>query len=79
MGRRQKQDIEVNSGCLRVTEQLAALTAFCVDNPELDQLEAMLAEFNLFEAAGLTNQEIRHSRFLSFLLDPKGAQGGIRD
>ena len=54
---------------------LAALTAFCVSNPELDQLEAMLAEFNLFEAAGLTNQEIRHSRFLSFLLDPKGAHG----
>lgn len=35
----------------------------------------MLAEFNLFEAAGLTSQEIRHSRFLSFLLDPKGAHG----
>jgi hypothetical protein len=57
------------------SEAVAALTAFCVDNPELDQLEAMLAEFNLFEAAGLTNQEIRHSRFLSFLLDPKGAHG----
>lgn len=56
-------------------EALDALTAFCVNNPELDQLEAMLAEFNLFEAAGLTNQEIRHSRFLSFLLDPKGAHG----
>jgi hypothetical protein len=57
------------------SEAVAALTAFCVNNPELDQLEAMLAEFNLFEAAGLTNQEIRHSRFLSFLLDPKGAHG----
>lgn len=34
-----------------------------------------MSEFNLFEAAGLTNQEIRHSRFLSFLLDPKGAHG----
>lgn len=56
-------------------EDVTALTAFCVNNPELDQLEAMLAEFNIFEAAGLTSQEIRHSRFLSFLLDPKGAHG----
>jgi hypothetical protein len=56
-----------------VTDQLAALTAFCVNNAELEQLEAMLAEFNVFEAAGLTSQEIRHSRFLSFLLDPKAA------
>jgi hypothetical protein len=58
-----------------VTDQLAALTAFCVNNAELEQLEAMLAEFNVFEAAGLTSQEIRHSRFLSFLLDPKAAHG----
>lgn len=57
------------------TEAVTALTAFCVNNPELDQLEAMLAEFNIFEAAGLTSQEIRHSRFLSFLLDPKAAHG----
>jgi hypothetical protein len=57
------------------TEAIAALTAFCVNNTELEQLEAMLAEFNVFEAAGLTSQEIRHSRFLSFLLDPKGAHG----
>lgn len=54
---------------------VAALTAFCVNNPELDQLESMLAEFNIFEAAGLTREEIRHSRFLSFLLDPRGAHG----
>jgi hypothetical protein len=58
-----------------MSEQLTALTNFCVNNNELDQLEAMLAEFNLFEAAGLTSQEIRHSRFLSFLLDPRGAHG----
>jgi hypothetical protein len=58
-----------------VTDQVVALTAFCVNNPELDELEAMLAEFNLFEAAGLTREEIRHSRFLSFLLDPTGAHG----
>jgi hypothetical protein len=56
-------------------EPIAALTAFCVNNPELDQLEEMLSEFNFFEAAGLTRQEIRHSRFLAFLLDPKGAHG----
>ncbi len=56
-------------------DQIDALTDFCVDNPELEQLEASLAEFNLFEAAGLTKHEIRHSRFLSFLLDPQGGHG----
>lgn len=53
----------------------AALTAFCVNNRELEQLESMLDEFNFFEAAGLARQEIKHSRFLRFLLDPKAAHG----
>lgn len=58
-----------------VRNDLEALTAFCVGNRDLEQLEAALAEFNFFEAAGLTREEIKHSRFLSFLLDPKGAHG----
>lgn len=54
---------------------MEALTLFCVANSELDELEDLLSEFNIFEAAGLAREEIRHSAFLSFLLDPKGQHG----
>jgi len=46
-----------------------------VDNPELDHLEDLLREFNLFEAIGATRQELRHSDFLRFLLDPSENHG----
>ena len=62
-------------GVTGFSDPVAALTAFCVDNPALEQLEAILGEFNLFEAAGLRREEVRHSRFLSFLLNPRGAHG----
>ena len=53
----------------------AALEALVVDNRELDRLEALLANFNIFEALGVIRQEIRHSDFLAFLLDPKQNHG----
>ena len=56
-------------------QQVALLTALCVDNPQLEQLDTMLAELNMFEAAGLTRDEVKHSRFLSFLLNPREAHG----
>lgn len=52
-----------------------ALTHFCLENPELDRLNQMLAEFNLFEAVGMVWQENRHSNFLGFLLDPRQSHG----
>ncbi|MCC6404546.1 MAG: PD-(D/E)XK nuclease family protein [Fimbriimonadaceae bacterium] len=54
---------------------LKALEDFCVDNPDLEALEQLLGEFNIFEAAGLTDQETKHSRFLGFLLDPHNPHG----
>ena len=36
------------------------LARFVVENPELEQLEALLAEFNIFEALGAVRQELRH-------------------
>lgn len=56
-------------------EQKALLEAFVVDNPELERLEDLLSEFNLFEALGAVRQEIRHSDFLSYLLDPTANHG----
>jgi len=48
---------------------------FVVDNAELDRLEALLDQFNLFEAIGVARQELRHSDFLAFLLDPHQSHG----
>lgn len=44
----------------------------------LNQLERKFSlnnRFNLFEAVHMVRQEIRHSRFLAFLLDPHGPHG----
>lgn len=35
------------------------------NDPDLAGLESLLRRFNLFEAMGMTRQEIRHSRLLS--------------
>jgi hypothetical protein len=43
---------------------LGALEAFVLDNPELEELEGNLVQFNLFEAIGATRMEVRHSDFL---------------
>jgi hypothetical protein len=54
---------------------LKALEALIIGNPELEHLEMLLAEFNIFEAVGVVRQELRHSDFLSFLLDPQQNHG----
>lgn len=56
-------------------EDRHVLEAFVVDNRELEQLEDLLAEFNLFEAIGVVGQELKHSNFLAFLLDPTAPHG----
>jgi len=58
-----------------VTDPHALLEAFVVENRDLERLEALLAEFNIFEAIGAVRQELRHSDFLSFLLDPSQNHG----
>src|SRR3712207_2829548 len=55
-----------------------ALEAFVVGNQNLERLEALLERFNIFEAIGVVRQELRHSDFLAFLLDPQGNHG-LRD
>ncbi len=52
-----------------------ALEDFVVDNEDLERLESLLAEFNAFEAIGVVRQELRHSDFLAFLLDPRQSHG----
>jgi hypothetical protein len=57
------------------TQSLKLLESFVIDNPNLDQLETLIAEFNIFESMGVVRQELRHSDFLAFLLNPSEKHG----
>jgi thiamine phosphate synthase YjbQ (UPF0047 family) len=54
----------------RFVDEYALLEDFVVGNRDLEHLERLLNEFNIFEALGAVRQELRHSDFLAFLLDP---------
>lgn len=58
-----------------VEQDRKSLEALVVNNPDLERLKALLGRFNIFEAVGLVRQEIRHSAFLTFLLDPQQNHG----
>lgn len=51
-------------------EQFAALARFDQD-PDLAELERLLAEFNLFRLLGIGSAEETHSRILAWLLNPR--------
>jgi hypothetical protein len=55
---------------LRIDDR-QALESFVVENADLETLEGLIAQFNIFEAVGAVRQELRHSDFLAFLLDPR--------
>jgi hypothetical protein len=54
---------------------LDALTRFAIANDDLERLESLVNSFNIFEALGVARQELRHSDFLAFLLDPRQPHG----
>lgn len=54
---------------------LQPLEALVIDNLDLERLEALLDQFNIFEAIGATHVELRHSDFLAFLLNPDQPHG----
>ncbi|MEO0565338.1 MAG: PD-(D/E)XK nuclease family protein, partial [Chloroflexota bacterium] len=54
---------------------MANLEAFILNNEQLASLEAHIGQFNIFEAVGVVRQELRHSDFLGYLLDPSGNHG----
>jgi len=58
-----------------MSEERKALEDFLIDNPELERLEALLDEFNIFEALGAVKVELRHSEFLAFLMNPTQSHG----
>ena len=55
--------------------EIRELERFVVENDELERLEELVAEFNLFEAIGTVRHELRHSDTLRFLLDPSSPHG----
>lgn len=54
--------------------QIELLEALLQDE-DLDRLEALAQEFNIFEVLRAVRQEVRHSNFLAWLLDPSGNHG----
>jgi len=52
-----------------------ALEKFVLDSEELARLDELTSQFNIFEALGLVRQEIRHSNFLAWLMNPAQAHG----
>ena len=65
----------VTNGAPRDQDDRKALEALIVDDDDLGKLEAMIAEFNIFEAIGAVRSELRHSDALAFLLDPSESHG----
>ncbi len=51
--------------------ELEVLKVLAARSSELDLLKVAPSEFNVFEAMGAVSQELRHSDFLAFLLDPR--------
>jgi len=47
-----------------------ALENFILDNSELEKLEELTSRFNIFESLDIVRQEIRHSNFLAWIMNP---------
>lgn len=65
-------DVPANA---EIDADVASLEQLVYDNPDLERLEAILDDFNPFEAMRWTRQEVRHSAFLRWLLDPAETHG----
>src|SRR3972149_7475372 len=51
------------------------LERFILNNEDLARLEESTGQFNIFEALGIVRQEIRHSNFLAWLMNPAQTHG----
>jgi hypothetical protein len=64
-------DVSTADNLLDEQRDRRALEAFNVDNANLEMLEALMDQFNIFESIGVKRQEARHSDLLAFLIDPR--------
>ena len=60
---------------MRAISDQESLATFVYNNPNLERLEALLDDFNPFVALRWTRQELRHSSFLAWILDPSETHG----
>jgi hypothetical protein len=56
------------------TDLQSRITSLVAD-PNFEQIRSKLTKFNFFEAIRAQRQEVRHSAFLAFLLDPRKNHG----
>ena len=57
------------------SDPLKHLEDFILRNPQLEKLENLLQEFNIFETLKLTHSEIKHSNVIAWLLNPSENHG----
>ena len=58
-----------------MTDEIEFLRQFVLNNHDLEHLESILSNFNIFETLNIVNNEIRHSNVLAWLLDPNENHG----
>ena len=63
-----------NGPQLGVSSQENALQTLIMDS-DLERLEDLLVQFNLFDVLGIARREVQHSKFIAWLLDPYGSHG----
>jgi len=54
---------------------IQVLAEFINDNAELERLEEIAEDFNIFTALGIVDAEIKHSNFLAWMMDPSESHG----
>jgi len=52
-----------------------SLEDFVVENSDLERLESLVTQFNIFDVIGAVRQELRHSDFLAYMLNPQRNHG----
>ena len=52
-----------------------ALEQFLLENEDLEKIESFVSEFSVFEIMDIVHAEIRHSKILAWLLNPKSNHG----
>jgi hypothetical protein len=65
----------ISQRSMKESTDIEYLENFILSNPELDKLENLLSEFNIFETLNLEHVEIRHSNILAWLLNPNENHG----
>lgn len=68
-------ELTININEYSSSNELELLQNLLINNPELDRLEELTDQFNIFEALGAVRVELRHSDFLAYLLNPNQNHG----